>query len=81
MPVTNSSNLFIVFEYSLLHTLTKYLKLSDKQFAFRADTGCVTAVLLLKEINAKYNAESSSVHCAMVNFTKTFDKVNCGKIM
>ena len=80
-PVMNSSNLFKVFEYSLLPTLTKHLKLSNKQFAFRADTDCVTAVLAMKEVIAKYNAEGSPVHCAMVDLTKAFDKVNYGKLM
>ena len=53
-PVLNSSNLFKVFEYFSLSTLTKHLKLSYEQFAFRDDTDCVAAVLVMKEAIAKY---------------------------
>ena len=44
-PVMNYSNVFEVFEYSLIPTLTLHLKLSYKQSDFRVDTDCVTAVL------------------------------------
>ena len=76
--VMNSSNLFKVFEYSLLLTLTNHLKLTNMQFAFRADTYFVVAVLGMRKVFAKYSAESSPVHYAMVNLTKVFDKVNYG---
>ena len=60
-PVINSSNLLKVFEYSLLPTFTKHLKLSKKHFAFENDTDCITAVLAVREVIVKYNSESSPV--------------------
>jgi len=80
-PIMNSSNILKVFEYTLLPTLMEHLKLSDRQFDFRSETNCVTTVLVMKKVIAKYNREGSPVHCAMVDLTKVFVKVNYGHLI
>ena len=35
----------------------------------------------MKEVIAKYDAEDSPVHCAIIDLTIAFDKVNYGKLM
>ena len=75
-PVMNSSCFLKVFEYGLLPFLERDLKLDERQFGFRSNTGCTVAVSVLKETINKYISEGSRVHCAMVDLTKAFDKVN-----
>ena len=84
-PVMNSSNLFKLFEYCLLPHLEKSLNLSPSQFGFRKNTSCLSAISVLKETIASYNDKNSNVHCAMVDLSKAFDKINIniliGKLM
>ena len=75
-PVMNSSCFLKIFEYCLLPFLERDLKLDDRQFGFRSGTGCTTAVSVLKETIHSYLDHGSVVHCAMVDLTKAFDKVN-----
>ena len=56
--------------------MTKHLKLFNRKFAFRPETDYITAVLEMRKVIGKYNEKSSPVHCAMVDLTKDFDKVN-----
>ena len=46
-PVINSSNFLKVLEYLLLPQLEKFLKIDERQFAYRPETSCVDAVTLL----------------------------------
>ena len=80
-PIMNSSNLFKVFEYSLMPILSRHLKLDCRQFGFRPETGCVSAVLVLKEVIGKYNARKSPVHSAVIDLTKAFDKMNYATLL
>ena len=75
-PIMNSSVFLKIFEYCLLPILERDLKLDDRQFGFRSGTGCTTAVSVLKETIHSYLNQGSVVHCAMVDLTKAFDKVN-----
>ena len=75
-PVMNSSMFLKILEYSMLPVLKRYLVLNNRQFGFRANTGCIPAVALVKEVISKYNNENSSVHCAMLDLSKAFDRVN-----
>ena len=65
-----------IVEYCLLPILTKILKLSNHQFGFRKETGCLSAIALVKETIYKYNSEKSCVHCVMVDLSKAFDRIN-----
>ena len=80
-PVMNSSNLFKLFEYCLLPHLEKCLDLCPSQFGFRKNTSCISAICILKETIASYNAKNSNVHCAMVDLSKAFDKININILM
>ena len=80
-PVMNSSNFLKIFEYSLLPFFERHLKLDHRQFGFRSGSGCETAVTIFKEVIENYNRKSSDVHCAFIDMTKAFDKVNCSKLV
>ena len=75
-PVLSSSVLLKVFEYCLLTFLKKYLRLNNRQFGYRSDTSCLSAISLVKETIHSYNSKGSSVYCATVDLSKAFDKVN-----
>ena len=75
-PVMNSSNFLKIFEYCLQPFLLRHLRLNNLQFGFRPGTSCTSAVLVLRETVHSYTKERSNVHCAMVDLSKAFDKVN-----
>ena len=75
-PVMNSSNVLKGFEYCILSMLEKCIDIDSHQFGFRKNTGCVSAITVLKESVLRYNSEGSNVHCAMVDLSKAFDKIN-----
>ena len=75
-PIMNSSGFLKVFEYALLPCLTEHLKLSPHQFGFRSETGTIQAISVLKETINSYTEKRSSVHCAFIDMTKAFDKLN-----
>ena len=66
-PIMNSSMFLKVFEYTLLPYLERYIPIDSHQFAYRRNTGCLTAVTVLKETVLNYAAQGSSVHCATVD--------------
>ena len=56
--------------------LKSNLKLSSRQFGFRPGTNCQSAVLMLQEVVKSYTERNSNVHCAMLDLTKAFDRMN-----
>ena len=77
----NSSVFLKIFEYCLLPILTKTLTINSRQFGFRDNTDCVSAVCVLKEIILKYTNDNSFVHCAMLDLSQAFDKININKLV
>ena len=75
-PIMNSCNLLKLFEYCLLPFLNKYIHVNSHQFGFRRQTGCISAITVLKETVLNYTSSGSKVHCAMIDLSKAFDKVN-----
>ena len=75
-PVMNSTMALKVLEYSILPIMHRFLKLSNRQFGFRKDTSCLSAISIVKETIFKYNAEKSNVFGALVDCSKAFDKIN-----
>ena len=75
-PILNSSMFFKVFEFMLLPYLERYIKIDSRQFAYRTNTGCLTAVTVPKETVVKYVAQGSSVYCATVDLSKAYDRFN-----
>ena len=75
-PIMNSSNFLKVFEYCLLPSLTRNLRLNSHQFGFRSETSTINAVSVLKETIHNYKSKNSSVHCAFLDLSKAFDRVN-----
>ena len=66
----------------MLPTLTKHLRSCYRQFGFRPGTNCVSTVLvIMKEVNAKYNRVGFLVHCAKVDMAKASDKVRHGQLI
>ena len=75
-PVMSSSSFLKLFEYCLLFKLEKYIKLNSRQFGFRKFTSCEMPITILKETISNYNKSNSNVHCAFLDLTKAFDKIN-----
>ena len=75
-PVMISSNLLKVFEYCLLPVFKMYIKPNKWQFGYVSDASCLSPGLILKEVIHKYNSSKSDVHCAMLDFSKAFDRIN-----
>ena len=75
-PIMNSSNLLKVFEYCLLPKVEKYFEPSSNQFGFRKNTSCLSAITVVKETIHYYNNQGSNVHCAKIDLSKAFDKLN-----
>ena len=57
-PVMNSSNLLKAFEYAIQPILMNHLKLDNRQFGFKSETGCTSALLILKEVINRYVSET-----------------------
>ena len=72
----NSCMMLKILEYCLLPIMTSSLRLSNLQFGYRKNVGCLTAVSIVKETIYKYNLEKTNVHCAKVDLSKAFDFVN-----
>ena len=75
-PVMNSSNLLKVFEYCLQPLLKRHLRINSRQFAYKKNVGCMTAISILKETVMRYNKDKTNVHCCLVDLTKAYDKIS-----
>ena len=75
-PVMLSSNLLKIFEYCLLPSLRKHVKLDNNQFGFRSNTSTLNAVTVFKEIVYNYTDKGSYVFSTFLDLSKAFDKVN-----
>ena len=75
-PVMNSSNFLKLFEYSILSLIENFIEPNVHQFGFRKHTSCLNAITILKETVQNYNSSGSKVHCAMVDLSNAFDKMN-----
>jgi len=75
-PIMNSSMLLKTFEYALLPVLVKKLKICSLQFGFTPGSDCHSAILFAKETILSYTGSGSNVHCAAIDLSKAFDRVN-----
>ena len=75
-PIMSSSLIFKTLEYCLLPILNKHLTLSNQQLGFRSGASCLSTVTLLRETAESYIKQGSKVHCATIDITKAFDKIN-----
>ena len=83
-PELISSNFLKVLKYLLLPHLEKKHKMNQRQFAYRNATGCLDAIILLKETVVHYNRKHTDVYCAMFDLSKAYIRINisslCDKI-
>ena len=75
-PVMNSSVFLKLFEYSIIETISKSVKINPLQFGFTENSSCAKAITLLKETLLYYKKGGSNVHCASIDLSKAFDKIN-----
>lgn len=75
-PIMISSNILKIFEHCILFQLRRFLIINPRQFGFRANTRCSDAITVLKETIYTYTSQGSNVHCAKVDLSKAFDKIN-----
>ena len=80
-PVMNSSYFLKLFEYMLLPKLEDSFVPHFNQFGFRKNTSCLNTITILKETVLTYHKEKSNVHCAKIDLSKAFDKVNHYKLL
>ena len=75
-PEMNSSYMLKNCKYCLLLSLSEFVTLNSRQFGVRRSTGCQSTILILMETTMNHALQNSDVHCAMVDLTKAFDKIN-----
>jgi len=75
-PIMNSSVFLKVFEYCLLPVLKRELEISNLQFGFTSGSDCQSAVTFAKETIFSYTDRHSSVHCAAIDLSKAFDRID-----
>ena len=56
--------------------MSRHMKLSDRQFGFRSETGCNMAISVFKETILNYTSSNSNVHCAVLDMSSAFDRIN-----
>ena len=66
-PVMNSSNFLKIFEYSILPTCSKYLRVQPQQFGFQPGSNCSSVITILKETIHSYLNDGSMVHAALID--------------
>ena len=76
-----STNLFKVFEYSLLPTLKSYAKLSRYQFGYRENTSTLLATTLLKEAIGRYIGNDATVYACFLDMSKAYERVDHKKLI
>jgi hypothetical protein len=75
-PVMISSNIFKIYEYCILPSLTKNIELDFRQIGFQKNTSTNMVVVLLKETISKYVKSGSSIFSSFLDMSKAFDKIN-----
>ena len=75
-PIMISSCILKLFEYCLLPIFKRYIKPNKWQFGYVPNASCASAGLILKETVLNYTRSGSKVHCAMLDFSKAFDRIN-----
>ena len=73
-PVFHQRSLSILFSHMMKH-LERHAILTDVQHGFRAKRSTVTQLILTIHDMAKTIQENNSVHAAVLDFSKAFDKV------
>jgi len=75
-PIMSSSMFLKVFEYCLLPYLERELKISPLQFGFTSGSDCQSAITVAKETIKSYTRANSNVHCASIDLSKAFDRLD-----
>ena len=60
----------------MLTSLNRNLSVRSRQFGFKDNFNCQTAILTVQEVMQSYTLENSRVHCVLIDLTKAFDKLN-----
>jgi len=80
-PVMSSSMFLKIFEYCLLPYLERELRISPLQFGFMPGSDCQGAITLAKETIKTYTEGNSNVHCATIDLSKAFDKIDLSMLV
>ena len=75
-PIAVASALCKIFESVLRSRILPFVKSCDNQLSFKCKVGTETCVFLLKEIIRTYTKKSTPVHCAFLDASKAFDRIN-----
>jgi hypothetical protein len=71
-----SSVISKIFEYCLLSKFSSYLSTSQRQFGFKKNNGCSTAIYTARAVINNYIDGGSTVNLLALDVSKAFDKVN-----
>jgi hypothetical protein len=74
--ITLSCIISKVFEICLLQLFKPFLLSSDLQFGFKANNGCMDAILTARTIVSYYTDRQSTVTMCALDLSKAFDKLN-----
>ena len=69
-----------VLEALLLERCKNYLKMSDNQFAYKADHGTEMPIHILKHVSEECNSHKTSVFACFMDMSKAFVKVSHKKL-
>ena len=72
----NSSMFLKMLEYCLLPTRSQKFKITPLQSGFREGSNCDSAIAMVKETILRYIKTSTNVHCAAIDLSKAYDKIN-----
>lgn len=79
-PIAVSSAISKLLEFVLRERLGPFIRSSDNQFSYKSGHGTDSCVFLLKESVRHYCKLKSYVHCAFLDSSKAFDKINHCKL-
>ena len=69
-----------VIDYIILERHSDDLKTAHLQFAYKKEHSTTMCTAMIKEVVAHYTSNGSFVYGCLLDATKAFDRVNCGKL-
>ena len=69
-----------VIDYIFIDKHSDVLQTSNLQFAFKQNRSAIMCTAMIKEVVSHYNARGSNVCACLLDASKTFDRLNYGKL-
>src|ERR1043165_1305591 len=79
-PITLSPVISKLFETVMLGLYSKFMDTADLQFGFKKNLECSNAIFVLRQIIEFFNSRGSNVLIALLDGSKSFDRINHCKL-